>query len=115
VGSSETLLKLQGLASQGEWKRHSVSIVKTVQLRNNTGRQKNSPPWENSRVIFIDLTFLNPNMATKMLHHLPVLRENGINYKTTFLVKKINIFSKLLCTVQNVKIVSMYNTLAKNN
>jgi len=78
--------------------------------------KKNPPPWENSSVVFIDLTLLNPNMATKMFYHLPVLREKGVNSKTSFLIKKkINTFLKLLCTVQNVKIVSVYNILAKNN
>jgi len=79
------------------------------------GKKKNPPPWGNSSVIFIDLTLLNPNMATKMFHRLPVLREKGVNYNTSFLIKKkINIFLKLLCTVRNVKIVSLCNVLAKN-
>jgi len=54
-------------------------------------------------------------MATEMFHLLPVLREKGVNSRTSFLIKnKIDIFLKLLCTVQNVKIVSLYNVVAKN-
>jgi hypothetical protein len=83
--------------------------------REITLAEKKSPPCENSRAIFINLMLLNPKMATKMLPHLPLLREKGTNSKTTFLIrKKINIFLKFLCTVQNVKIVSMCNILAKN-
>lgn len=50
-----------------------------------------------------------------MLSSLPLLREKGLNSKTIFLIKKyINIFLKLLYTVQNVKTVSMYNIQSKN-
>jgi len=39
-------------------------------------------------VIDIDLTLLNPNMATKMLYYPPLLREKRLNSKTTFLIKE---------------------------
>ena len=50
-------------------------------------------------MIFIDLTFLNTNMVTKLLHHTPLARERDrdrqtdrerpLKSKTTFVVKYI--------------------------
>jgi hypothetical protein len=37
-------------------------------------------------VIFIDMTLLNPNMATKLFNHRPFLKERPINSKTAFVV-----------------------------
>ena len=53
-------------------------------------------------------------MGTKMLHHPPLLRENGLKTKTTFLIKKMNILLILLYTVQNVKTACTCNILLKN-
>jgi hypothetical protein len=40
-------------------------------------------------VIFVDLTLLNPNMVPKLLHHPPLPREEPLNSKTIFVVKRI--------------------------
>jgi hypothetical protein len=40
------------------------------------------------RAIYKNLTLLSPNMATKLLRHPPLLRENVLKTKTTFLIKK---------------------------
>jgi hypothetical protein len=53
---------------------------------------KNKVSQGKLRVIFLDLTLLNPNMATKLLHHAPVLRDKVLNSKTTFFIKKKNLF-----------------------
>jgi hypothetical protein len=41
-------------------------------------------------MIFIDLTLLNPNMVTKLLHDPPLSRDESSNSETTFLVKYIS-------------------------
>ena len=66
------------------------------------------------RVIYIDVTLLNPNMATKMLYYSPILRKKRLNSKIRSQYKNINIFLKLLFVVQNAKILFMYNSLHKN-
>jgi hypothetical protein len=57
--------------------------------------------------------FLNPNMATKMFYHPPPSREYGLNKKNVSLIKRVNMFLKLLYNVQSVKIVLVYNILPK--
>jgi hypothetical protein len=52
-------------------------------------------------------------METKILYHIPFLREKGLNSKTTFLIKNSNVLLNLLYAVQNVKIVSIYNIQRK--
>jgi hypothetical protein len=65
-------------------------------------------------VIYTDLMFLNPNMATKMLYCPQLSGEKGLKLKNVSLVKRVNIFLKLLYTVQNIKIVPVYNIPPKN-
>jgi len=55
---------------------------------NNTGVPKKNAFYflGKLKVTYIDLTLLNPNMATKMLYHPPHLREKGLMSKTMFLI-----------------------------
>ena len=49
-----------------------------------------------------------------MVRHPPLLRENCLKTKNTFLIKNINILLILIYTVQNVKTACMCNILLKN-
>jgi len=49
----------------------------------------NFPPIKGNRVMLIDLTLLNTNMATKLLQHPP------LKSKTTFVVKYISSTTRL--------------------
>jgi hypothetical protein len=46
--------------------------------------EKSLASLEKLRVMYVDLTLLNPNTVTKMLYHAPLLREKGSDLKSTF-------------------------------
>jgi len=40
------------------------------------------------KVILVVLTLLNPNMTTKLPHHVQMLRESGLNHKINLVTRK---------------------------
>jgi len=61
-------------------------------------------------------TLLNPNKATRMLYHPPLLREKGLNSKTTFLVQsgpKVGIQRMLYYILYTVCLLLAHSVLKK--
>jgi hypothetical protein len=68
------------------------------------GRKKNGYLLK-FRVILIVLTLLTTNMTTKLLHHPPMLREEGLYLRSTFLNIKSNMFVfnyNIQCQIMNI-------------